>query len=138
MKKNLMKSILAALLILSAVFPSSSATMIQPCWSYVSTVGGSIDISPLSIATVSGCGSAASLQVTKTVCKVNIQQLKNRKWTTLNTWTATSNMRFASVSKKYWAVPHGYSYRLYVELQAYNGTKLLETGSSIVDYGYYK
>ena len=137
MRNRFTKSIVAIILIMAAVFTCSSAT-VQPCWTYVSTVSGDIDISSLGIATVSGAGSAASPKVTKTVCKLHLQQLKNQKWITLKTWTDTANMHYAAVSKKHWAVEHGYSYRIYVELEAYSGNTLLETESSIGSYGYYK
>ena len=137
MKKRFMKSVVAIVLVMVAVFTCSSAA-VQPRWKYVSTVGGNIDISSLAIVSASGFGTASSLQVTKTVCKVTLQQMKNGKWTDLKTWSATANMRSASVTTKHWAVEHGYSYRLYVTLDAYNGNALLETGNSIVDYGYYR
>ena len=137
MKKRFMKSVVAIVLVMIAVFTCSAAA-VQPRWKYVSTVGGDIDISSLAIVSASGFGTASSLQVTKTVCKVTLQQMKSGKWTDLKTWSATSNMRSASVTTKHWAVDHGHSYRLYVTLDAYNGNTLLETGNSIVDYGYYR
>lgn len=137
MQRRFMKSAVAIILVMVAVFTCCSA-VVQPRWKYVSTVSGDIDISTLGIATVSGEGSAASTQVTKTVCKLHLQQFKNKKWTTIKTWTATSNMRYAAVDTKYWAVDKGYSYRIYVELEAYNGNTLLETGSTVSDFRYYR
>ena len=131
-----MKSVVAIILVMVAVFTCSSAA-VQPRWKYVSSISGDINISSLGIATVYGTGSAASTQVTKTVCKLHLQQFKDKKWTTIKTWTATSNMRFAAVDTKHWAVDKGYSYRIYVELEAYNGNTLLETGSSASEFRYY-
>lgn len=136
MKKRFMKSVVAIILVMVAVFTCSSAA-VQPRWKYVSSISGDINISSLGIATVYGTGSAASTQVTKTVCKLHLQQFKDKKWTTIKTWTATSNMRFAAVDTKYWAVDKGYSYRIYVELEAYNGNTLLETGSAASEFRYY-
>lgn len=136
MKKRFIKSVVAIILVMVAAFTGSGA-VVQPRWKYVSTISGDIDISTLGIAAVSGEGSAASTQVTKTVCKLHLQQFKNKKWTTIKTWTATSNMRYAAVSTKHWAVDKGYSYRIYVELEAYNGNTLLETGSSASEFRYY-
>ncbi len=136
MKKRFMKSVVAIILVMVAVFTCSSAA-VQPRWKYVSSISGDINISSLGIATVYGTGSAASTQVTKTVCKLHLQQFKDKKWTTIKTWTATSNMRFAAVDTKHWAVDKGYSYRIYVELEAYNGNTLLETGSSASEFRYY-
>ena len=112
MKKRFIKSTVAIILAIVAVFTCSGAVT-QPRWKYVSTISGDINISALGIATVSGEGSAASTQVTKTVCKLHLQQLKNQKWTTIKTWSATSNMRYAAVTSKHWAVDRGYSYRIY-------------------------
>lgn len=137
MKKRFMKSAVAVILVMIAVFTCSSAA-VQPRWKYVSSISGNIEISTLGIASVSGEGSAASTQVTKTICKLHLQQLKNQKWTTIKTWTATSNMHYAAVDTKYWAVDKGYSYRIYVELEAYNGNTLLESGSSFSDFRYYR
>ena len=136
MKKRFIKSTVAIILAIVAVFTCSGAVT-QPRWKYFSTISGYINISALGIATVSGEGSAASTQVTKTVCKLHLQQLKNQKWTTIKTWSATSNMRYAAVTSKHWAVDRGYSYRIYVELEAYNGSTLLETGSSVSEFRYY-
>ena len=136
MKKKFMKSVLSITLVIVAVFTFSSAIM-QRRWKYVSTISGDINISSLGIATVYGAGSAASTEVTKTVCKLHLQQLKKQKWTTIKTWTATSNMRYAGVDTKHWAVDRGYSYRICVELEAYKGNTLLETGSSVSEFRYY-
>ena len=136
MKKRFMNSAIAIILVMIAVFTCSNAAM-QPRWKYVSSISGDISISTLGIATVYGTGSAASPQVTKTVCKLHLQQLKNQKWTTIKTWTATSNTHYAAVDTKHWAVDRGYSYRIYVELNAYNGSTLLETGSSASEFRYY-
>lgn len=137
MKKRFMKSVVAIILVMVAVFTCSSAA-VQPRWKYVSTVGGDIKISTLGIATVFGSGSASSPEVTKTVCKVSLQQMKNSKWVTLKTWTASANMRYATIGDKNWAVDHGYSYRIYIVLEAYKGNTLLETGTGTVLYGYYQ
>ena len=137
MKKRFMKSVVAIVCIMLAVFTYSGAA-VQPCWTYVSTVEGSIDISSLAIASVSASGSAASTQVTKTVCTTQLQKLSGGKWVTLKTWSASSNPHYAVISKKQWAVDHGCSYRLYTELKAYKGDTLLETGSSVANYGYYR
>lgn len=137
MKKKFMKSVVTIVLVMVALFTCSNAA-VQPHWKYVSTVGGNIDISSLGIVSASGVGTASSLDVTKTVCTVSLQQMINSKWVTLKTWSASSNTHAASVSTKHWAVDHGYSYRLYVVLDAYKGNTLLETGTASVLYGYYK
>ena len=50
---------------------------------------------------------------------------------------STSNTHYAAVDTKHWAVDRGYSYRIYVELNAYHGSTLLETGSSASEFRYY-
>ena len=137
MKKRFMKSVISIVLVMVAVFTCSSAT-VQPRWKYVSSVGGNIDISSLGIVSASGVGTASSLEITKTICTVNLQQMKNSKWVTLKTWSASSNTHAASVDTKHWAVDHGYSYRLYIVLDAYKGNTLLETGTASVLYGYFQ
>lgn len=137
MSKKIMQLAAAIILVTVTAFTYSGAT-VQPYWTYVSTVGGTIDISSLSIASVSASGSAASPQVTKTICTTQLQKFSGSKWVTLKTWSASANMHYAAISEKHWAVDHGYSYRLYTELKAYNGSTLLETGSSIANYGFYR
>lgn len=137
MKKKFVKSVVAIILVMVAVFTCSSAA-VQPRWKYVSSVGGDIEISSLGIVSAWGSGSASSLDVTRTVCTMNLQQMKNGKWVTLKTWSASANMRSAAVDTKHWAVDHGYSYRLYIVLDAYKGNTLLETGTASVVYGYYQ
>lgn len=137
MKKRFMKSAVAIILVMVAVFTCSGAA-VQPRWKYVSSITGNIDISSLGIVSASATGTASSLDVTKTVCKVSLQQMKNGKWVTLKTWSASSNTHAASVDTKHWAVDHGYSYQLYIVLEAYKGNTLLETGTGTILYGYYQ
>lgn len=103
----------------------------------VNWFGDAKPTSILGIAEVAGHGSASTLGVDKVVCTVHLQQMKDRKWVTLKSWSTTSNSRTAAVGTKKYAVAHGYTYRVYVTLDAYKGNTHLETGEFSEVYGYF-
>lgn len=137
--KKAIRSFTAVILILCTTWICSGATAINPCWNYVTIVGGRIDIpsSILGIAEVRGHGSASTVGVDNVVCTVYLEQMKDRKWVTVNSWKSAARARSAQVSTKKYAVAHGYSYRVRVTLAAYKGSKLLETGEFTESYGYF-
>lgn len=138
MKKKIRLAVAMVLVLCTAVL-AAGASQISPCWNYVTVVGGRIDIpsSILGIAEVAGHGSASTLGVDKVVCTVHLQQMRDRKWVTLKSWSTTSNSRTAAVGTKKYAVAHGYTYRVYVTLDAYKGNTHLETGEFSEVYGYF-
>ena len=137
--KKAIRSFTAVILILCTTWICSGATAINPCWNYVTIVGGHIDIpsSILGIAEVRGHGSASTVGVDNVVCTVYLEQMKDRKWVTVNSWKSAARARSAQVSTKKYAVAHGYSYRVRVTLAAYKGSKLLETGEFTESYVYF-
>lgn len=137
--KKAIRSFTAVILILCTTWICSGATAITPYWNYVTIVGGHIDIpsSILGIAEVRGHGSASTVGVDNVVCTVYLEQMKDRKWVTVNSWKSSAQARSAQVPTKKWAVAHGYSYRVRVTLAAYKGSTLLETGEFTESYGYF-
>ena len=138
MIKNKMKSAISVVIVFALLVVTASAAVIQPRWTYIASSVSSLDISDSGYATLYGGGSAPSPNVNKVKAIVELQQFKNSKWETLNTWTATASGWSARTSTKTWPVAHGYSYRLYVTLEAYNGSTLLESASQEYNYGYFK
>ena len=129
------KIIIAMVLTIAAVLSCAAAVEIAPRWTYVTEVRGTITISSSGTATVSAFGSAWTKNVDNVKLITSLQQNKNGKWETLHSWTVDSNSRTSSLTDSTWPVSHGYSYRLYVSLDAYQGSTLLESGSFTKDYG---
>lgn len=132
---------LMVLLLLCAMTPWSSAAQaneMQPLWMYVTKVTGTLDISNTGMAKVTAKGEANSKGVTKITVSASLQQLKGGKWEEVKSWTSSSDGTSVSLSEKSWPVAHGYSYRVVATTKAYNGTKLLEQGSYIANYGYFQ
>ena len=139
MRKKLTRILVSTFLILSSVFCVSGAIDTQLLrWSYISTIEGNIDISSSGTATVLAGGSAASSDVNKTVLTLDLQQFVGGKWQTKKEWTTTSFSNIIRSGECSWQVAHGYSYQLYITLKAYNSTKLLETATHTVSYGYFR
>ena len=138
MIKKKAKSAVSIVIVLTLLVVSASAAVIQPRWTYIASIVCSLGISDSGYATLYGGGSAPSPDVNKVKVIVKLQQFKNSKWETLNTWTATASGWSARTSTKTWPVAHGYSYRLYVTLEAYNGNTLLESASQPYNYGFFQ
>lgn len=138
MNHRVVKKILSFVLMLIVGCGSAAAADIQPRWSYILTIGGDIDISSFGTATVYGNGTARSTDVNKLAITLDLQQYTNGKWETKKSWSQTSQLFSINTADYSWAVAHGYSYRLYITLKAYNGNRLLETGTGIINYGYFK
>ena len=131
---------LMVLLLLCAMTPWSSAAQaneMQPLWTYVTKVNGTLDISNTGMAKVTAKGGADSKGVTKITVSASLQQLIGGTWKELKSWTSSSDGTSVSLSEKSWSVAHGYSYRVVASVKAYTGTALLEQGSSIQNFGYF-
>ncbi|WNX84669.1 hypothetical protein RWV98_19180 [Agathobaculum sp. NTUH-O15-33] len=135
-KKN--KILVVAILVFATAMSYAAANKIVPYWNYVTSVGGSIDISSGGTASVSADGSAATIGVDNVKLYASLQQLKNGSWVTLKTWSTEADARSTRITTKTWPVAHGYSYRLQISLEAYKNVTLLETGQHTEDYGYFK
>ena len=110
---------------------------IMPQWSDVSTITSRMEVDKWGIATVSASGMASSTSSADTVeLIVDLQRYEDGNWNTIKSWSDKQNIQYASVYEKY-AVAKGYSYRLYLTVKAYKGSKLLETATDIYYYGAY-
>ena len=136
-----MATCLMALLLLCALSPWGAAAQaegMQPLWTYVTKVIGTITISSGGTAKVTAEGAARSQGVTKTTVTASLQQFKDGKWQEIKSWTISSNGTSTKLSEKSWPVAHGYNYRVVATTKAYAGTTLLEQGSYTANYGYFK
>lgn len=130
-----MKRIICLMMIIvvlcSMVGPVSATTadnMIQPRWSYLNSVTAYLDINWLGVASCTGSAIARNDVEVKVV--VNLQQLTDTGWATVNSWSSTGNIT-ASASGRY-AVYRGYTYRVTVTGYVYDSNgKIIETGSAI-------
>lgn len=136
MKKK-MKVVLAMVLAIATMLGCASAAGVAPRWSYVTLIDGTLSISSGGTASVSAMGEAYTKGVDNVKLTVTLQQKKGSSWSNLTSWTVISNTRAATLTKQLWPVAHGYSYRVFVMLQAYDGTSLKETGSTSEEYGYF-
>lgn len=136
--KSKMKSAVSVIVVFTLLVVSASAAVIQPRWTYIASIVSSLDISDSGYATLYGGGSAPSPNVNKVKVIVELQQFKDFGWHTLNTWTATGSGWSVRTSTKIWPVAHGYSYRLHVTFEAYNGNSLLESATQDYSYGFFQ
>lgn len=113
-------------------------TGISVQWSDVSTITSRMDIDSWGVATVSASGQAkASSSADSVEIVVNLQKYENGSWNTIKTWTDKKDVKFASIYENY-AVARGYSYRLSITVNAYKGSRIIESASDTYNYGYYK
>ena len=138
MIKRKAKSVVSVIVVLALLVVSASAAVVQPRWTYIAAIVSDLQISESGYATLFGGGQAPATNVNKVKVIAELQQFKNSKWNTLNTWTATGSGWSVRTSTKTWPVAHGYSYRLYVTFEAYNGNTLLESASHTNDYGFFQ
>ena len=118
-----------------AAFAATEDDAIQPRWTYLSTVGGNIDISSDAVATVT-----ASVRAVGTVEKVSVvaslQQKRSGTWSEVKSWTVTRDSYSANM-RKTWPVLRGYEYRVVITGKAMQGLRTLEQASHTVSYGYF-
>lgn len=140
MVKKKVKSVVSVVVVFAVLLCSAAAASseIQPRWTYVSGVTGHLEISSSGFATLYGGGNAVHPDVDNVKVIVELQQFKNSKWQTVKTWTAVGEGWSTRTSTKTWPVYHGYSYRLYVTLEAYSGSTFLESGTHIENYGFFQ
>ncbi|MCI9467598.1 MAG: hypothetical protein HFE99_11000 [Ruminiclostridium sp.] len=137
MKKSF--SFLLAMLVLCISIPWAAASEpIQPMWSNLNSIYGTLSISNGGIAKVTAKAICKVGKAEKTSVRASLQQLKSGTWTEIKSWSATRDGLTASVPEKSWPVAHGYSYRLIVTGSAYQGLQLLEQGTYTKDYGFFK
>jgi len=112
-------------------------TAIMPQWTDVSTILSNMEVDKWGIAKISASGKASTTSSADSVeIIVDLQRYEDGNWNTIKSWSDKQNIQFAAVSERY-AIAKGYSYRLYLTVKAYKGTKLLETATDIYYYGAY-
>lgn len=112
-------------------------TGISPLWDDVSTITSRMEVDSWGIASVSATTWAATTSSADSVkLIVELQRYEDNKWNTIKSWEDNQGVTFAAVNEKY-AIKKGYSYRLYLTVKAYKGSKLLETATDIYNYGLY-
>lgn len=127
-----MKRILAIIMALMVALSTLSLTVtavdnntVTPRYSYINVINSSLSISKLGLATCkanSGFFNGASQILT---CK--LQRYNGSGWTTIKTWSSTSE--YSTAITKQYAVPSGYTYRLRATCSIYNASgTLLEVG----------
>lgn len=131
-----MKRTIIILLVISLLcsmsLPVAATTeekIIQPRWSYFSTVTASLDVNWLGVATYSGSAQVRGAYTVKTV--VYLQQNKDGNWVTLDTLSSTS-VTTAGIQGKY-VVERGYTYRATVVAYVYDDNGIILESASSTD-----
>lgn len=82
---------------------------VQPMWTYVNSFANAFDISGFGQAKV--LCQVVAFDVDQITIRLNLQQFKDDKWSTIQSWSASSETISCELVK-YWYVPKGYSYRV--------------------------
>lgn len=123
-----------------SLVPYASAAQreeIQPMWTYLTRITGSLDISSGGTASVTAKVKAESGEVARVAMNVSLQRYVSGAWKEMKSWDVSSNSASVSLSEKKWQVYHGYSYRAVVTTKVYNENALLEQATKTISYGYY-
>jgi hypothetical protein len=108
-------------------FSKAKESSIQPCWTEISQFNNSFNITSSGRADIESTLYAFSVDLISV--KTNLQQFKNGSWTTIKTWTGTSEDAICSVVGS-WYVLKGYAYRMVSTGTVYIGGQQVEK----VDY----
>ncbi|WP_353094131.1 hypothetical protein [Tissierella praeacuta] len=95
--------------------------VISPQMTYISDAGSYITITSAGQAMVECYVLGNSSTVTKVNIKAELQQFTNGKWTTIETWTTSSNSYKVTLAKSR-QVSKGYSYRVVGNFTDYSGS----------------
>lgn len=132
--KRLLSILLVSLLLVSFTSPAYASTeikvqdsIIQPFWTYISTVSAWMDIDSSGNALMASSMSAYST-VTKIEISAYLQRLEDGEWKTVNNWSETSSGTSGTWTQT-WYVNKGYSYRLKTYFYAYKGASIVESTS---------
>ena len=120
--------ILILLMVGTMIVPVAALqTVVQPRWTYLTSISASLDINALGVAS---CGGRALVHSTNRIAVyVTLQQYTDSGWVTIRSWSATATTA-TQVSGQY-AVAHGYTYRVNVFAYVYDGRgNIIETGST--------
>ena len=112
----------------------AGAAIITPYYTYINSATNSMSISN-DVASCSALLRATS-QVNKVEIMANLQRYQNGSWTTIASFSKSSNSSIVSLSETH-SVTAGYSYRLVTTYNVYISGILRETTSDTYSYGYY-
>lgn len=137
-RKRIVSLLLAAMLLSVNVVPvcaAGEAEAAMPRWTSISMISSNFTVNSKNVATVSVSGQAhVGSGVDRTEVIVDLQRYEKKAWKTIKTFTADVDNRFAEVYDTY-TISKGYSYQLYITVNVYKGSKLLESASDIYYYG---
>lgn len=94
---------------------------ITPRMDYIVQANGSIYVDANGVATVKCAVYANDNLATRVEISANLQQYKNGRWITLETFTAESDSHRTNLTETY-SVSKGYSYRVQATIKAYSGS----------------
>lgn len=130
LKKYLIQLLLIMSIFCSTLLPSyaesadkAEGTIFQPYWTEISQFNNNINITSSGSADIESTILAFSVDLIKV--EVHLQQLMNGSWTTIKTWTGTSQDEVCSVIGS-WYVQKGYFYRLVSTGTVYSGGQQVE------------
>lgn len=114
---------------------SKEDLIIAPLWTYILDVWQTFDISSSGKAEIVATMDAKNTKSDSLKIVANLQQFKNGSWTTIKSWTSTTEST-SLIFQKSWYVPKGYSYRVLTNYYAYSGTDIESTSiaSKVVVY----
>lgn len=102
--------------------------VIKPNFTYISIFANVFDISTNGKASVSSYLSARNID--NLTIKVDLQQFKDGKWTTIKSWTASSKGVNGGLSGSYYVLK-GYIYRAVSKAMVYRNGVLVESTSNV-------
>lgn len=112
----------------------AGAAIITPYNTYINSATSNISISK-GVASCSALLRATS-QADKVEIVANLQRSQNSAWTTIATFSKSSNSSIVSLSETQ-SVTSGYSYRLVTTFNVYISGVIRETTSATTNYGYH-
>lgn len=120
--------VLVLLMVCTMVLPAAaSQDVVQPRWTYLSSVSAALQINGLGIASCSGQALVTSSN--RIAVYVTLQQYTDSGWVTLRSWSATG--KTTTMAGGQYAVARGYTYRVNVTAYVYDGRgNVIETGSA--------
>lgn len=130
MKKKITRIIVAISILFISISPSyaksaieAEGATIQPLWTEISQFNNSFNITSSGRADIDSTMYAFYVDLIEV--NAQLQQFKNGSWTTIKTWTGTSDDIYCSVTGS-WYVLKGYYYRLVSTGTVYeNGQQVL-------------
>lgn len=103
-------------------------SIIKPNFTYINIFTNAFDISANGKASVSSYLTARNID--NLIIKVDLQQLKDGKWTTIKSWTEPSKGINGGLSGSYYVLK-GYIYRAVSKAMLYRNGVLVESTSNI-------